>query len=79
MVHHKVIHLKKELRYFALYLEKKAIAILCKLHCTYYRTVLLRYYQWIIIYIITLRSVIRRRSGRLAECEMFHSTLQLFG
>ncbi len=34
MVHHKVLHLKKKLRYFALFVEKKAIAILCMLHCT---------------------------------------------
>ncbi len=33
MVHHKVLHMKKKLRYFALIIEKKAIAILCQLHC----------------------------------------------
>ncbi len=32
MVHHKVLHLKKKLRYFAFFIEKKAIAHLCKLH-----------------------------------------------
>ncbi len=34
MAHYKVLHLKKKLRYFALFIEKKAIANLCKLHCT---------------------------------------------
>ncbi len=33
MVHHNVLHLKKKLRYLALIIEKKALAILCKLHC----------------------------------------------
>ncbi len=34
MVHHKVLHLKKILEAFALVIEKKTLAILCKLHCT---------------------------------------------
>ncbi len=48
MAHYKVLHLKKKLRYFALFIEKKAIAILCKLHCTISSTkilILFTFYQ----------------------------------
>ncbi len=38
MVYLKVLHYKKRNEYFALFLEKMAFAILCKLHCTHARS-----------------------------------------